>query len=236
MWRPNEEIHNPIRQNAIDCEFCFELMAPEQSRFNALYGKFVQSRIIVENDSFAVLPTIGQLFKGSLLVIPKLHFERIADIPMRDIQALIGLVGELEDVLKTSGKPILFEHGARCTSNSGCGIYHAHLHIVPLPLGSELYCGSLLPQSRVAEDLCAAFSVLKDSTSYLLVRDTMNNVAFAKDEMLTPEMHVSQFVRRRLTQMFASDNNWDWRSYLQVEPWVLDTLNVLKTHDFSFGK
>lgn len=231
-----QKLQNEMTQHNTNCEFCCELLTPEQSRFGKLYPSQTQSRIIFEQSGFVAMPTLGQLFKGSLLIFPKEHVERIADLPFSDLENLISFVSNIEQATKPLGIPFLFEHGAKCTSKDGCGIYHAHLHLVPLPHGSQLNYLSILPLSICANDMLHAFSQLKASSVYLFIRDTKNKIAFAKDEMLLPEMRTSQFIRRRLTQIFGLPKHWDWRTYSSPEPWLLETLKQFESYDLSFGK
>jgi diadenosine tetraphosphate (Ap4A) HIT family hydrolase len=225
-----------MAQNSATCEYCCELLTPKQSRFSSLYGLHTQSRIVYEQNNFVAMPTLGQLFKGSLLIFPKEHVERMADLPITELKNLISFVSKIERASKSLGTPLLFEHGAKCESNAGCGIYHAHFHLVPLPHGAQLDYLSILPQSQSAPDMLHAFAQLRDSDVYLFVRDTNNTFAFAKDEMLLPEMRTSQYIRRRLTRMFDLPGHWDWRKYAYPEPWLLETLKQFESYDFSFGE
>ena len=51
-----------------DCEFCDELKGAP-SRFRAIYAPEHASRIVATSQHFVAMPTLGQLFPGSLLVV-----------------------------------------------------------------------------------------------------------------------------------------------------------------------
>src|SRR5688572_7165034 len=111
------------------CEFCTELTQDPNSRFKRLYSTQLPSRIIKRSDGFVVLPTLGQLFKGSLLVLPEEHVETFSSLSTEMLARLPDLLSELEVSTTRLGMPLIFEHGAKCFTGSGCGIYHAHMHI-----------------------------------------------------------------------------------------------------------
>ena len=211
------------------CEFCTELTADPNSRFKKLYSSKLDSRIVTRRDKFAVLPTLGQLFKGSLLVLPEVHFESFASLPISILDRLPDLVADLEMSTRQFGSPLLFEHGARSHTGSGCGIYHAHMHLVPVP--KAVHHSILLPKTaQVSTNILDALHDLRASSLYLLVRDTEGNVAFSIPEHGMLDIFSSQFVRRKLVDYFDLDVPWDWREYDQVEPWLIETLRTLEAH------
>src|ERR1035441_9508049 len=115
------------------CEFCEEFFENENSRFALAYAGAAKARIISKQGGMLVLPTLGQLFSGSLLIMPQPHFETTADLPKRELDACLHLVSAFTARLYPFGKPVVFEHGARAGTGRACGIYHAHVHLVPLP-------------------------------------------------------------------------------------------------------
>jgi diadenosine tetraphosphate (Ap4A) HIT family hydrolase len=210
-------------QGDVTCEFCTELIAGSSSRFSQLYGTAVKSRVILKQDDFVVIPTIGQLFKGSLLILPSQHFETMAELPSSMLDSLEKLIKQLEDLTQSLGMPILFEHGARCLTNRGCGIYHAHLHLVPVP--EHIDCLDVLPEvAQQGSSLRNTFSQLKDSEAYLLFRDTKGQISFLDSPEALSQNFTSQYFRRMLAQYFQLQAPWDWRQYNHPEFWLLDTL------------
>lgn len=116
-----------------NCEFCDEFGGGVNNGFYARYKACPETRYVLSTENFYVFPTIGQLVDGYLLVVPRKHYTTLDELPPE-------LVGELADTSKRVraalseiyGSCICFEHGARGPLNGGCGIYHAHLHVVPL--------------------------------------------------------------------------------------------------------
>jgi len=90
--------------------------------------------VLHESKSFVVLPTLGMLTEGWLLVVPKrwcLNFGYLTDSEQEDYESLKDyLFGFFRTCYTT---PTIFEHGpAQRKSTVGCGVDHAHRHFVPL--------------------------------------------------------------------------------------------------------
>ncbi len=204
------------------CEFCDEIRDPRRSRFGAIYGGELTSRTVRETPSFVVLPTLGQIFACSMLVVPRRHVETLAGFA--DGQGeLIGLMGELEDRLSATGHVVFFEHGARCTTNGGCGIYHAHLHCVPLP--REVEASELLPKGARVEGIAEGWRLLAESDHYLLVRDSAGETRYVDVGGDTHE-YGSQYFRRRITEVLEVSVEWDWRKYTLPEPLLFQSIRA----------
>ena len=62
------------------CEFCIELGGRPGARFADIYPQ-LRSRVVAREGGLVVLPTLGQLFPGSLLLMPERHYETCADLP-----------------------------------------------------------------------------------------------------------------------------------------------------------
>ncbi len=170
------------------------------------------------------MPTLGQLFKGSSLVLPVEHVETMSEANAETIKNLVALVSKLIDTLKPLGVPLVVEHGAKRHTGSACGVYHAHLHVIPLP--GHVTLQELLPDDcSAAESLAEAFGYLRCSANYLVCQDTLGKIGYVEANAVSPtETFTSQYMRRRLAELFELDADWDWRTYRRQEPWVFETL------------
>src|SRR5258706_12627640 len=93
-------------------------------------------RPLFESTNFVAIPSLGSLRKGWLLVVPKKHFLSTAALPPHLLQEMIKVKQALTEVLTESfGEIWAFEHGPAGGGRlAGCGVDHAHLHIVPLEI------------------------------------------------------------------------------------------------------
>jgi hypothetical protein len=162
------------------------------------------------------------------LVLPKNHVETLSSLSIWELLELEKFAANVVRHQDHCGKPIFFEHGARCHTGSGCGIYHAHLHIVPV--SSPVTCASLLPRgSRPAPSLISALAQLRSEgcDEYLAVTDSHGETRFLSVNDAGDFKPGSQYLRRRLAEVFQLDRSWDWRDYLHPEPDLLQTIDRL---------
>lgn len=193
------------------CEFCNEFSDKTGNAFNQLYGKDARRIIDIEGDVVAI-PSIGQIFPGSIMILPVDHYETMASSSKEVKHDSLKLLDRLTQKCNQFGLPLIFEHGAMCKTGGGCGIYHAHLHIVPVPHSVESH--DLLPGSTsFHESLLEAFCAINNAEQYLLIQDTSGKVASkiltSSDSLCYP----SQYFRQKVAQHFKSENPWDWKAY-----------------------
>ncbi len=103
----------------MDCIFC------------KIVRKEIPSSIVYEDRGSLAFLDISPLNKGHTLVIPKNHYETIADIPEKEIGELARVVRNVAiAVKKATGAP-----GINITQNNGRAaeqlVPHAHFHIIP---------------------------------------------------------------------------------------------------------
>jgi diadenosine tetraphosphate (Ap4A) HIT family hydrolase len=154
-----------------------------------------------------VVPSLGQLVEGHLLIIPKQHGCALADLPPDALGELVRLKTTLVKAIRSHyGTCVLFEHGARTETSGGCGISHAHLHVVPLP--AEKDPRALLEVSfrhHRVNGIADLASIEKDCP-YLYYED-----ASGGSRVLYPAFLPSQYMRRVLAKALGNQN-WDWRN------------------------
>lgn len=109
------------------CNLCAELTAKN--------GRKPWNECLLETDHFVVLPSLGALVEGWLLIVPKEHYICMGALPTAWRQEADCLAEQVRNLLRERyDLPILsFEHGPSVVQHgTGCGVDHAHLHVVPL--------------------------------------------------------------------------------------------------------
>lgn len=212
--RPRKEMGSQHRH----CDFCDEFSGGTQNAFIELYQGSLADRTVLETNSFKVVPSLGQIVQGYLLVIPKTHCCALADLGVELLEELDQLKLRLVSAMGAEyGTCALFEHGTRAEGSGGCGISHAHLHVLPLPHAKDPL--EKLKTSFQHERISGitALGIIKPSCSYLYYEDTCGSC-----HVFYPTFLPSQYMRRILAESLGVES-WDWRASSREES-VLVTL------------
>ncbi len=206
------------------CEFCNEFAGGISNSFSSLYGSNEGGRIVFSSANFNVIPTIGQIVEGYLLIVPKAHYLALADLPAVLRKELKFLIDVLHAASGAGyGTHVMFEHGTRTGSSGGCGVVHAHMHVVPLAhpndpveIIKERYPFKIIETfDQVAEEALGS--------SYLYYEDTSSRRhVFQTDDDLP-----SQYVRQLVACAVGSEA-WDWR-VVKREARLVNTLARFST-------
>lgn len=209
-----------------NCEFCRELSGHPDNRYHKIYRDSEETRIVAETSNFIAMPTLGQIFPGSLLILPRFHIETCAQLNIDHQLELVEFIQSVSFITKQFGELIFFEHGATACTGGSCGIYHAHLHVVPLP--AKVSPKLLFEEHRsVARNLLQVFDTLKECNHYLLIGD-QDSVVFTEVHQLNTRPS-SQFFRRRLAERFGVGRPWDWRETILPEPDLIATISAFRS-------
>jgi diadenosine tetraphosphate (Ap4A) HIT family hydrolase len=222
-------IHQQIQTPTKKCDFCDEFSGGLENSFTARYGSDLKSRIILKTENFSVLPSLGQIVEGYLLIVPTKHYTALADLPMQLVQELSRLCGRVRSALfDTYGPALLFEHGVRAGQSGGCGIEHAHLHAVPFAYAIEPV--EELKQRHSFKFIRGISEINNEvpRTSSYLYYENISGQPCVFDVDFVP----SQYLRKLLAESAGIDL-WDWREYGK-ERALVSTLTrlaeVLSTH------
>lgn len=184
----------------------------------------IYNKVIWETKNFKVIPSLGGMVEGWLLVIPKAHYISYGEITDK------GLLEELNILLqhtckvvqKEYGDYIVFEHGAfEKNTKIGCGVDYAHLHIVPVDLNLEKVKSSLnsldFHWKKVnGIDACSYYIELEQA--YLYFQDN-----YFQSFICTSQKIPSQFFRRIIADNLGKSDKFDWKKYDFLE-------NIEKTY------
>jgi diadenosine tetraphosphate (Ap4A) HIT family hydrolase len=172
----------------------------------------VESRILYSTSNFVVIPGLGQLLEGYLLILPKKHYLSLATMPLDFFPEFNRVINITTGVLeKVYGKEyILFEHGPLSPKiRGGSCSDHAHLHIFPLRqiskidflIGEETKDESTFPEEAVR--------ILDEGSPYLFISDYKKREKVTKAENLP-----SQYMRREIAKSIGRPDEWDWQVFI----------------------
>jgi diadenosine tetraphosphate (Ap4A) HIT family hydrolase len=186
---------------SVSCDFCFELEGQQTSAWARRFPN--TDRQLWASENWQVVPTLGPLSELHFLVIPVRHttaFRFAADSEVNQADEIFeGLSKSISSAMLGC---VMFEHGSEPDNPSGgCGITHAHMHIVGVDAVWEgapddgnawRYAGERsFPRAGLA-------------TPYLLFRDT-NGHWWERKAVELPSQWMRKLVAAR------QNAEWDWR-------------------------
>jgi len=191
-----------------ECDFCREFSGRPGNDFHRIYGGDPESRILFQSKEFVIVPSLGQIVGGYLLVLPRGHLRALGDLPVASLDELYSILQRVgKSLSKEYGPHVLFEHGTRTVGVGGCGIYHAHLHATPLGMISDPVSAlkARFPYEQVAE-LGEITDRTAGMSSYLFYRDSEGGLYVFNTGPLP-----SQYMRKLLADAMG-EQAWDWRA------------------------
>jgi diadenosine tetraphosphate (Ap4A) HIT family hydrolase len=214
------------------CDFCNELSGGGENSFARIYSSHPESRVLFRAGNFAVIPSLGQILEGYLLLLPIKHFKALGDLPSLLLEEFAATCEYVGKTLKDHYGPyVLFEHGTRSEGVGGCGIYHAHLHAVPLAEAPDPV--DALKSKFPYAELTHLNEISKrsgDLPAYLFYQ-----ASDAKLYLFDTGPLPSQYMRKLLADALGKAE-WDWRTAGKEER-LLATIQRFSTqfdptHDF----
>jgi diadenosine tetraphosphate (Ap4A) HIT family hydrolase len=185
---------------------------------------------LFESLNFVALPSVGALVEGWLLLAPKRHFISLGALP----DPLLPEMGEFKEFLcsvltQCYGTVTAFEHGPSAAGRTlGCGVDHAHLHLVPVAFDLSNEVSPLMPKGATwtpagIDDCRAAYLRRAD---YLYLEQPIGSGRIA-----THESFGSQLFRRAVASHIGAPHRYNWREFEQL-PTVMATIRrIRKWHE-----
>ncbi|MFZ5452451.1 MAG: hypothetical protein ACOZF2_11375 [Thermodesulfobacteriota bacterium] len=205
------------------CRLCFDLLPHGHGE--------AWNEPLFESPNFVVLPSLGALVEGWLLLVPKKHFICMGALPDSVAAEMQEMKYFLCSVLqKYYGQVCAFEHGpSRAGLSVGCGVDHAHLHMVPVSFDLFSAVTPILPENAFwfeggIEECRAAFTRGED---YLYLEQPIG-----VGRITTHQDFGSQLFRRAIATRIGALNQFNWREHPQF-PNVSATIDRVRAHDGS---
>lgn len=190
------------------CDICLEIESKSMPVAFRRGTKMID-RFVDESDGFLAFPSVSPIRAGHLLMVPKGHVTSMLQVPVSMFEEFKTFALRLiERMSQTYGDVLFFEHGVGRGCVGGCGVDHAHWHLLPCSAEESARFASIVfehyPSSRYStqEDL---FHSVDTHHSYLLFGRDFDDVAYCADESVE-----SQYFRRVFAQVLGSAA-WDWR-------------------------
>jgi diadenosine tetraphosphate (Ap4A) HIT family hydrolase len=204
------------------CRFCTILR-------KTVSNESVQSRdkFLFQSKNFVVFPTVGALIEGWLLIVPKDHVLCMGALRQElhsELDELRGYVSlALEDLY---GPVTVFEHGpAQPGHLVGCGVDHAHLHILPTQLNLIEKVKEIFPEPlewEYVRDIRETARLYREGAPYLYVEQSPGMGYVTSHPALQ-----SQMFRRVIARDIGRPEEFNWSQFPQ-EANILSTVEKLE--------
>jgi diadenosine tetraphosphate (Ap4A) HIT family hydrolase len=197
------------------CCICEEIKSHELP--NDYVSRYrISNRFCYEDDNFVIFPSISPLVSGHILLFPKIHVSNLAalsDSMLSQINVLGKMVQFHENIDR---KYFFFEHGVK-NDIGGCGITHAHLHILPLP--SEISNQVIIEIQKDFPSITHGnLGQIKDearrSTAYLFYGIDLLDLTLSLAEEIP-----SQYIRKIIAEKI-NKSDWDWRNLTEEKKFL----------------
>jgi len=209
------------------CSFCAEVnRAREHNLLLELVPDVDPADFVLwETSDFVVIPGVGSLCDGYVLISPKEHVLSFGHLDERLDGQLRTLFGELERWLSAQyGRPVVaFEHGAESFRNRGGSCTdHAHMHVFPADPRLDIVSGVQMDYELLrAEQL---LPVLREQVQvrrcpYLWLRGPDSDMW-----MCDAPSAMSQYIRRVILRQLGRPDEWDWLVFPGTE-YIRRTIN-----------
>lgn len=199
-----------------NCPFCKEYLHPNAGQFYVEVGRTIgcESRVLLETQNWYVIPTLGSLTVGYVLLVAKEHHLSLANLSNELFDEMLQLKKQVEEFLynKFGMRCLVFEHGVTdAVSKGASSVDHVHVHILPFPKPIWQDIAADIP--KVHFEVVSGYMELYSSwqknlpNSYLLFQDTDQSIYYLPDASNMP----SQLFRKCLAPYLKADQ-WDWHN------------------------
>lgn len=177
----------------------------------------IENTIIYEGKYFYVLPTVGSLVDGYVLIVSKRHVVSSICLNELEMNEYKFLINKYQNIFKkVYGKmPIVFEHGT-FDYNSASSVIHAHTHIVNINFNNEK---DILKKYKFIE--ISDFNLIDKSRNY--IKYINGNKIYVSYDFPS----ISQFMRILIADEIGISDKYDWKSEKFISN-IISTIETLK--------
>ena len=171
---------------------------------------------LFESENFVVIPSLGALVDGWLLLLPKAHYICIGALPL-------SVIDEMDALKQTAARFIQEEYGAVCAfehgphkenSSLGCGVDHAHLHLVPMSADLRSAISPFLPANATWRigNVADCRKSFHESRDYLYLEQPLGNGSIS-----THHEFQGQLFRQAIASELGVLPQYNWREFAQLQ-------------------
>ena len=176
----------------------------------------IENTILDETNHFYILPTVGSLVDGYILVVSKRHINSMSELTKNEMNEYNFIIKKYRNIFRDIyGKyPIVFEHGSPVSDNSirANSVIHAHSHIV-----NHAYLDEPKIIKRLNFKPIQRIEDIKSNENYIMY---INNNNF---KYVTYNFEpISQLMRKLIAKDLKYEDKFDWKKEKFMD-------NIIKT-------
>ncbi len=174
----------------------------------------IENTIIYETENFIVIPSVGSLIDGYVLIVTKKHINSLSELTDEQKDEYEKLVEKTSKLFqKVYGTvPIVFEHGTSNLENamSASSITHAHSHIVNFNFKNEKEIIKKYNFTKIENFK----DVKNENYIYYISNDGTKYVSYNFDS-------ISQLMRLLIAKEIDKEQQYNWREHAFNENIIL---------------
>ncbi len=175
----------------------------------------IENTILDETNHFYILPTVGSLVDGYILVVSKRHINSMSELTKNEMNEYNFIIKKYRNIFRDIyGKyPIVFEHGSPVSDNSirANSVIHAHSHIV-----NHAYLDEPKIIKRLNFKPIQRIEDIKSNENYIMyINNNFKYVTYNFEP-------ISQLMRKLIAKDLKYEDKFDWKKEKFMD-------NIIKT-------
>lgn len=175
----------------------------------------IENTILDETNHFYILPTVGSLVDGYILVVSKRYINSMSELTKNEMDEYNFIIKKYRNIFRDIyGKyPIVFEHGSPVSDNSirANSVIHAHSHIV-----NHAYLDEPKIIKRLNFKPIQRIEDIKSNENYIMyINNNFKYVTYNFEP-------ISQLMRKLIAKDLKYEDKFDWKKEKFMD-------NIIKT-------
>jgi|GEM_PF-519882 len=199
-------------KNDPNCRFCRDGIPANIGTTDAFWD-----RPLVETENFFVVPSLGALVEGWLLIVTKEHHICMGSLEQERMNELKILLDIIKNWIRSIyGSAAAFEHGPVSFKQPvGCGVDHAHIHVVPTSV-------PLIQNARKWVESEFVWSRVSGIEAVSAANDRGNSYLYVDQDDYAPMLYdgggiPSQLFRKTIADSIGIAEQYNWREHAHEE-------------------
>lgn len=180
----------------------------------------IENTIIEETEYFYILPTLGSLVDGYILIVTKRHINSMSELNENELIEYKNIIEKYQNLFKKiyNKTPIVFEHGTpnQNSEMKANSVTHAHTHIVNINFSNE-------------KEILEKYN-FKEINDFKEINKNMNYIKYISNNKIYITYNfpsVSQLMRILIAEELNYKDKFDWKKE-RFDENIISTIERIK--------